>query len=62
MKNEPVRVSAAILVLGAAIIALLTLVLDWSGDLAVLVSGIWAATIGVLDSVVIRNRVTPLRD
>ena len=58
--KEPVRVSASILVLGAAVIALLATTLDWSGDVVALVGGVWAAVIGAVDSIVLRKKVSPV--
>ncbi len=62
MKNlatsEPVRVSSAVLVLGAALIALVAIVFDLQGDVVALIGGVWAAAVGVVDSIVVRNKVT----
>ena len=61
MKNlatsEPVRVSSAVLVLGAALIALVAIVFDLQGDVVALIGGVWAGIIGLVDSIVVRNRV-----
>ncbi len=58
--QEPVRVSASILVLGAAIIGLLSFTLNWDGEVVALVGGIWAALIGTVESFIVRGKVVPV--
>lgn len=56
---EPVRFSAALSLFGTAIISLLALVFTWPAVAVVAVGGVWAAAIGVFNSLFIRGQVTP---
>ncbi len=55
---EPVRFSAALSLFGTAVISLLALVFAWPAVAVVAVGGVWAAAIGVFNSLFIRNQVT----
>ena len=60
MKNEPVRISAAVLILGAALIALGALIFNWDAEVVAGIGFVWAAVIGVVDAIIVRNKVTPV--
>lgn len=55
---EPVRFSAALSLFGTAVISLLALVFTWPAVAVVAVGGVWAAALGVFNSLFIRNQVT----
>ena len=66
MKNyiqiEPVRTLSAVLAFGAAVIILIALLTDLSGEVVAAIQGVWAAFIAVIGSVFVRNEVTPTGD
>jgi hypothetical protein len=57
---EPVRFSAAVLVLGQAILAALYFMFDLAPELTVLLTAVWSAAIGFFNSFVVREQVTPM--
>lgn len=55
---EPVRFSAALSLFGTAVISLLAIVFAWPAVAVVAVGAVWAAGIGIFNSLFIRNQVT----
>ena len=56
---EPVRSLAALLAFGAAVITMLALVLDWSGDVVASVQLVWSAAVALVATFFVRDQVTP---
>jgi uncharacterized membrane protein len=59
IKIEPVRVTAALLVLGSAIIGLCALIWEIDGEVIAGISLVWAGLIGFVNSLFVRNQVMP---
>jgi len=57
---EPARVTAAFLVFGSAVIALCAYVWSMSDELVGGIGLVWSTFIGLINSIVVRNRVTPV--
>jgi len=57
--QEPVRLSASVLVFGAAVIALLAFQFNWDGDLTSIVGAVWATFVAMVESFIVRSRVSP---
>ncbi len=57
---EPVRTLSAVLALGAAIIALIALLTDMSGDVVGAIQLVWSAFVALVGSFFVRAQVTPV--
>lgn len=57
---EPVRVLAAVLALGVALITLFALIWNWDENLILAINGVWAALVAVVGSIFVRGEVTPV--
>lgn len=59
---EPVRFSAALLVFGAAVLAVLYYAAGIEAEATVLLGTVWSSAIGLFNAFVIREQVTPVND
>lgn len=59
---EPVRTLSAVLAFGAAVIALIALLTDLSGDVVGAIQLVWSAFVALVGSFFVRNEVTPSGD